>query len=104
MQLNRRIPVLALLGGLIGAGLRAVQLLTAFERSTGLYISENPCGKLLLGWLLYCFLGLMSSRDNWEPILWFLRMFGTIAPAAGCALAWTARKTRRGGRKGGYLS
>ena len=59
---------------------------------------------LLLGWLLYCFLGLMSSRDNWEPILWFLRMFGTIAPAAGCALAWTARKTRRGGRKGGYLS
>ena len=36
MQLNRRIPVLALLGGLIGAGLRAVQLLTAFERSTGL--------------------------------------------------------------------
>lgn len=52
MQLNRRIPVLALLGGLIGAGLRAVQLLTAFERSTGLYISENPCGKLLLGWLL----------------------------------------------------
>lgn len=54
---------------------------------------------LLLGWLLLCFLGLMSVQgDNWAPILWFLRIFAAAPPAIGTALARVAaRAERRGG-------
>ncbi len=52
MQFNRKLPLLALTGGLVGAGLRAVQLSTAFEPETGLYIPGSLCGQLLLGWLI----------------------------------------------------
>ena len=52
MQFNRKLPLLAMLGGAVGAVLRALQLVTSFEWNTGLYIEGSLHGKLLIGWLV----------------------------------------------------
>lgn len=52
MQFNRKLPLLAMLGGALGAVLRALQLVTSFEWDTGLYIAGSLHGKLLIGWLV----------------------------------------------------
>lgn len=52
MQFNRKLPLLAMVGGAVGAVLRALQLVTSFEWNTGLYIEGSLHGKLLIGWLL----------------------------------------------------
>lgn len=52
MRFYRHLPVFAVASGLAGALLRALQLSTGFELTTGLYLSENLWGRLLLGWLL----------------------------------------------------
>ena len=61
------------------------------------------CALLLLALVGAAYLfGLVGS--GWDALGGVFLLCWCVAPAAGCALAWTARKTRRGGRKGGYLS
>lgn len=66
MQLNRKLPALAMLGGAVGAVLRALQLVTSFEWNTGLYIKGSLHGKLLIGWLLLitAVIALMASKGE----------------------------------------
>lgn len=52
MRFHRQLPVFAVISGLVGALLRALQLTTGFESGTELYIPENFWGHLLAGWLL----------------------------------------------------
>lgn len=52
MVWNKKLPLLALAGGIVGAALRGMQLATGFEMGTGLYRSGNRWGLLLIVWLL----------------------------------------------------
>lgn len=52
MVFNKKLPLLALAGGVIGALLRGMQLSTGFEFPTGLYTSGNLWGRLLIVWLI----------------------------------------------------
>lgn len=61
--------------------------LFALRRAKRRWLAALPA-LLLLCWLLYCGWGLVNSRDNWEPMMWFIRMFWSVAPAGGLALAW----------------
>lgn len=66
MQMNRKLPLLAMLGGVVGALLRAFQLLNGFEIGTGLYIPGTPEGKLLIAWclLMAALAALLASKGE----------------------------------------
>lgn len=44
---------------------------------------------LLAGWLVFCLYN-WAGAAGWDTLGWALLLWGTIAPAAGCALAWAA--------------
>lgn len=42
---------------------------------------------LLAGWLVFCLYN-WAAATGWDTLGWALLLWGSIAPAAGCALAW----------------
>lgn len=64
-----------------------IQLLSA-RRANRKWLAALPSA-LLASWLVFCLYN-WTAATGWDTLGWLLLLFGSIAPAVGCALAWAA--------------
>lgn len=74
-----------------------IQLFAA-RRAKWRWLAALP-SVLLVGWLAFCLYSWLTAI-GWDTLLWVLLLWGSIAPAAGCVLAWAVYGCWRLYRKG----